>query len=346
MTEKKPKKRAHKGVKPPKPHATSKEQTEERHDPQEYWMMMEPFAVHLRMLSLYEQGGICSKDIIRAYIDMEEVGQSADRFQNRTTRTGEVASIFNRTVRAIAVLSYLPGGVPFEEQKYEAESFLAGIIGKMLAQEHVTAALHCCFGNGPISTEPLQALWEHMQSGEGADLTQRVVPGFLAPESPTDEQLAEALLIFLVIRQFLVSRRSHHSGCEWGERETSIDAEEKLRYIRDCASAIMHLPSISNIASLLGETARTLPQGMLLFEHLRTSKENEEEFSTTRALFSFAYSPDGMRRAVFQHLLILSVMNQVEGADLNLPGSQEYRVLLDILKGLVEKLVSARESGE
>jgi hypothetical protein len=110
-------------------------------------------AVPLHMLSLYERGGITRSDLLRAQAEMEEVGQSTDSFLNGHARPGEAATIFNRIARAIAVLSYMPGGVPAFEQHYEARAYLAGLLGEEVARRHWESAIGRCFGQEDHSVE-------------------------------------------------------------------------------------------------------------------------------------------------------------------------------------------------
>ena len=110
-------------------------------------------AVPFHMLSLYERGGITRSDLLRAQAEMEEVGQSTDSFLNGHARPGEAAALFNRIARAIAVLSYMPGGVPAFGQHYEARVYLAGLLGEEEALRHWESATRRCFGQEDHSVE-------------------------------------------------------------------------------------------------------------------------------------------------------------------------------------------------
>jgi hypothetical protein len=54
--------------------------------------------------------------------------------------------MFNRIARSIAVLSYMPGGVPAFGQHYEARTYLAGLLGEETAKHHWESSMQCCFG--------------------------------------------------------------------------------------------------------------------------------------------------------------------------------------------------------
>jgi hypothetical protein len=126
------------------------------------WSEHLKLAVPLWMLSLYERGGITRQDLYQAYIHIECVGATLDRLFRGTTREGEAADMFNRTAKAIAVLAYMPGGVNIYNQLFDMESFLAGLIGRQAALEHVTTARQSCFGEKPISRDAL-AEWVRLE---------------------------------------------------------------------------------------------------------------------------------------------------------------------------------------
>ena len=115
------------------------------------WAEHFKLTVPLRMLSLYERGGITRHDLLEAHISIERVGATLDRFLRSSTKEGETADLLNRVAKSIAVLSYMPGGVYIFRQLYDARSFLAGIIGEDAAKAHVTDALRRCFAEKPIS---------------------------------------------------------------------------------------------------------------------------------------------------------------------------------------------------
>ena len=110
-------------------------------------------AVPLHILRLYERGGITREDLLRAQAEMEQVGESTDSFLNGHAKPGEPAAIFNRIARAIAVLSYMPGGVPAFDQYYEARAYLAGLLGEEEALSHWESAMQRCFGQEGTARE-------------------------------------------------------------------------------------------------------------------------------------------------------------------------------------------------
>jgi hypothetical protein len=117
-------------------------------------------AVPLWVRKIDEQGGLTRQLLIDAYIDLEVVGTTLDRLLHGAARPGEPASTFNKIARALAMLSYLPGGVESFEAHYSAEAILARHLGQPAAQERVQAAREQCFTAPAPSWDELQALAE------------------------------------------------------------------------------------------------------------------------------------------------------------------------------------------
>lgn len=117
-------------------------------------------AVPLWVRKIDEQGGLTRRLLIDAYIDLEVVGNTLDRLLHGAARPGEAASTFNKIARALAVLSYMPGGVESFEAHYSAEAILARRLGQQAAQERVQVALEQCFTSPAPSWNELKALAE------------------------------------------------------------------------------------------------------------------------------------------------------------------------------------------
>ena len=68
-------------------------------------------AVPLHSMGYQERGGPTPEDWARAKAFGPILGEQADRLLFRSKKQGETASLFNRLADAIAILSYVPGGV-------------------------------------------------------------------------------------------------------------------------------------------------------------------------------------------------------------------------------------------
>ncbi len=117
-------------------------------------------AVPLWVQKIDAQGGLTRQLLIDAYIDLEVVGNTLDRLLHGAARPGEAASTFNKLARALAVLSYMPGGVDGFEAHYSAEVILTHHLGQPAAQERVQAALEQCFTSPSPSWKELKSLAE------------------------------------------------------------------------------------------------------------------------------------------------------------------------------------------
>ncbi len=117
-------------------------------------------AVPLWIWKIDVQGGFTRQLLIDAYIDLEIVGNTLDRLLRGAAHPGEAASTFNKIARALAVLSYMPGGVEGFEAHYSAEAILARRLGQPAAQEHVQAALEQCFTSPAPPWDELKGLAE------------------------------------------------------------------------------------------------------------------------------------------------------------------------------------------
>ncbi len=95
-------------------------------------------AVPLRILDYYEQGGPTVRAIEEARAFGKNLAAKGDLLLYRSRRDGETAALFNGLANALAVLSFLPGGVPplFGGDPFDARVILAGFFGKETAEQY------------------------------------------------------------------------------------------------------------------------------------------------------------------------------------------------------------------
>jgi hypothetical protein len=297
-------------------------------------------AVPLRQLSLYERGGITRQDLICAYLAMEHVGGIWDRYARGVMKIDEKAKIFNQVARAIAVLSYLPGGVPFHDDQgpYDAENFLAGIIGQPAAHAHVTEALHRTFGEAPVSQEPLRELAAQLLPKDSHHFPQRRFIGYLTesnfPPSPTD--LAAALVIYLAVDQFCVSWKRHALKIQ-PEQEVAALAHDLFSRASDkdqlpagpAAGSQTTGDALETCSELLRDREVMVHSFLSCYKQLGTmSTQSPGKISV---LLSFTQSPEQIRRAIFQHLILLIQCGQLFMIERDIPESQDYQEVIDII---------------
>ncbi len=77
-------------------------------------------AIPLRIMQLKARGGPSKEDIQKAQKTSEMLGERGDVLIFGGGKKGEAAELFNRTAQAIAVLSFVPGGVTIFGQHFEA----------------------------------------------------------------------------------------------------------------------------------------------------------------------------------------------------------------------------------
>jgi hypothetical protein len=94
-------------------------------------------AVPLWVWELYERGGPDPADFRTAHAFGRELAERGDRLLYRGSRPGETAEMFNRLARALAVMAFVPGGVPpVFGQTFVAERILAGFVGEGAAHQY------------------------------------------------------------------------------------------------------------------------------------------------------------------------------------------------------------------
>jgi hypothetical protein len=97
-------------------------------------------AVPLWVLDFYEQGGPTTADIeaARAY-GRDALAPHGDTLLFRSRKEGETAAMFNGLAKALAVLSFSPGGVPAlfgAGEGFDARKILAGYFGPEVAEPY------------------------------------------------------------------------------------------------------------------------------------------------------------------------------------------------------------------
>ena len=299
------------------------------------WSVPMQSAVPLRILSLYERGGITRRDLILAYLAAETLGTSADRYLNGATNAEENAALFNRAARTLAVLSYLPGGVPEGWGSYDAQAFLAGIVGEEVARQHVTEARRRAYEVSP-SQEPLRELFSRSQEpGGGVREPDAQIAYLTAPDEPPDgDALARALAAYLAIDHFLASWRRPR------QRPTRQQARAVAREnLQQCCSLAPDPPPPDQGLAELGRVAFVQSmQAHYQFCLEQLTEIRAREPGRIGALFAFARSSQAMQRAIYQHLAVLIACEQLFAIEDELPADQDYRNLILVLTSLLARL--------
>jgi hypothetical protein len=301
------------------------------------WSIPMQSAVPLRILSLYERGGITRRDLILAYLAGETLGTSADRYLNGTTTAEENAALFNRAARTLAVLSYLPGGVPEGWGHYDAQAFLAGLLGAEVARQHVAAARLRAY-EIPPSQEPLHELFRRRCARSEAREPDTQIAYLTEPDEPPDgAALARALVAYLAIDQFLTS---------WGrprqrptEQQARASAHEGFRQLWSLAP---DPPPADQDGGGQGRLALARSDEASMQEHYQFCLELLAEISAREperigTLFAFARANEAMQRAIYQHLAVLIACEQLFVVEDELPASQDYRDLTLVLTSLIAR---------
>ncbi len=95
-------------------------------------------AVPLRIVEIAERGGPTTDDWTRLQSLGHLLAERGDRLLFRSAHTGETAEVFNALVEALAILSFLPGGVLFGEERFDALPILSGLLGEERAMSHLS----------------------------------------------------------------------------------------------------------------------------------------------------------------------------------------------------------------
>ena len=291
------------------------------------WRLPLQSAVPLRVLALYERGGITRRDVIFAYLAGETLGTSADRYLNGATSAEEGATLFNRTARTLAVLSYLPGGVPSGWGPFDAQAVLAGFFGEEVARQHVEQARRRAF-EIPPNQEPLRELFRRMCDPEGGAEGTAPPVAYLTEndEAPDGDALARALTAYLAVERFLTCwRRARQRGVS--------DDQDDFHRLCTLDQAALEGIEQGGLAGPLSEQASLQAHYQFCLQKL--AEINARDPGRIGSLFAFARSQEAMQRAIFQHLVVLTACEQLFVIEDELPASQDYRTLIEILNSLL-----------
>ena len=77
-------------------------------------------AVPLQIMAIKERGGVTDEDFASASKFAQTLGEKGDVLLFGSKKKGEAADLFNKTAKAIAVLSYLSGGITIFGGHYES----------------------------------------------------------------------------------------------------------------------------------------------------------------------------------------------------------------------------------
>lgn len=95
-------------------------------------------AVPLRIIEIAERGGPTTDDWTRLQSLERLLAERGDQLLFRSSRAGETAEVFNALAEALAILSFLPGGVPFGEECFDALQILSGLLGEERAASYIS----------------------------------------------------------------------------------------------------------------------------------------------------------------------------------------------------------------
>lgn len=95
-------------------------------------------AVPLRVYAIYQRNGPTRED----WSELQHIGcllaEWGQALLFRSSRIGETADVFNNLAEALAILSFLPAGISFGEQHFEALQILTAILGEEQANQYVS----------------------------------------------------------------------------------------------------------------------------------------------------------------------------------------------------------------
>ncbi|GHO55795.1 hypothetical protein [Ktedonobacter robiniae] len=93
-------------------------------------------SVPLRVLGLYERQGPNENDLGAARQVGTLLASKGDVLLFGSQVRGETAELFNQVAQALAVLSFVPGGVTCFGQHFDAQAILAGFFGAEAAKQY------------------------------------------------------------------------------------------------------------------------------------------------------------------------------------------------------------------
>jgi hypothetical protein len=188
-------------------------------------------AVPLRIIDLYEQGGPDVTAIEEARAFGKQLAAKGDLLLYRSRREGETAALFNGLAQALAVLSFLPGGVPplFGGDAFDARIILAGFFGKETAERYcrqvterssqeVPQIWASCFRPGEEEMPHVFEITTHVEALSLHDLEQlrqeqytNLIRGAIGGPFVLVERIASRLLLAVARSDEVVARMIHEA---------------------------------------------------------------------------------------------------------------------------------------
>ena len=94
-------------------------------------------AVPLWVYAISQRGGPTADDWQRLPTLGRLIAEQGDHLLHRSPREGETAHLFNTLAEALALLSFVPGGVSFGKQRFDALQILTGFLGAEQASSYL-----------------------------------------------------------------------------------------------------------------------------------------------------------------------------------------------------------------
>lgn len=97
-------------------------------------------AVPWWIVEIAERGGPTAHEWTRLQGFGRLLAERGDQLLFRSSRTSETAEVFNALAEALAILAFLPGGVPFGDQHFDAHEILSCLLGEERAKQMMERA--------------------------------------------------------------------------------------------------------------------------------------------------------------------------------------------------------------
>ena len=78
-------------------------------------------AVPFNIMAIKERGGVTDDDFASASKFAQTLGEKGDVLLFGSKKEGEAADLFNQTAKAIAISSFIPGGITIFGEHYESD---------------------------------------------------------------------------------------------------------------------------------------------------------------------------------------------------------------------------------
>ncbi len=95
-------------------------------------------AVPLWIYEIYERSGPTAEDWQWLRAQGRVLAERGDVLLFGSPRAGETAELFNTLAKVLAILSFLPGGVPFGKERFDALAVLTGFLGEEQARTYIS----------------------------------------------------------------------------------------------------------------------------------------------------------------------------------------------------------------